>query len=288
LALSVIFLKGSDWDLLASGSSGMHPGVMKELSEISGEVQAVAPGYLDLKLAEGDDRLRRFSVGAGDTLIYKVGDRVRGRVAQRGEETRLESIWPNDPEGNAVILNAKHSLRRDTVTRGSKAYRGIGEIVPDFTLYDEKGEIVHLRSFRGRKVVINFIFSRCAMAEMCPAATTRMSMLQTEAHSAGVENLQLLSVSFDPAYDTPGILASYADSYGIDTDNFSFLTGDEGVINDVLKQFGVDVRSVGGTLNHTMSTILIDERGRIIFRKDGSRWEVGAFLGRIVPSLGVD
>ena len=265
-----------------SGSTGAHPGHRENLPEVRGEIVAVADDVLELKIDEGDGSVRRFRIGSGDASIYKAGDRVRGRIARSGAEARLDTIWPDDPVQNAIVGSAKDAFRRDTVSRGSKAFRGIGEVAPDFTLYNERGAVVSLRSYRGRMVVINFIFSRCAMPRMCPAATSRMSMLQTEARKAGVDTLQLLSISFDPDYDTPGILAGYSKNYGVDSDGFSFLTGDGGVVKDVLKQFGVDVRYEGGTFNHTMSTILLDKHGRIVFRRDGSRWEVGDFLDRIV------
>ena len=95
------------------------------------------------------------------------------------------------------------------------------------------------------------------------------------------DNLQLISITLDPEYDTPGILNAYASSRGIDTANFSFLTGPEPAILDLMSQLGVLAFPEDGLIRHTLATILIDEKGRIIYRTDTSGWEPEEFLKRL-------
>jgi protein SCO1/2 len=116
---------------------------------------------------------------------------------------------------------------------------------------------------------------------MCPAATQKMMATQQAAREAGVANLELVSITLDPVYDTPGVLKEYADARGIDTGNFSFLTGPESAIKDLLAQFGVLTEFKGPILNHTLATILINEQGRIIHRFDGSNWEPRDFVAKM-------
>jgi protein SCO1/2 len=85
----------------------------------------------------------------------------------------------------------------------------------------------------------------------------------------------------DPEYDTPGVLREYADQRGIDTTNFSFLTGPEAAIRDLLAQFGVIAEFRGDILDHTLATLLIDEKGKIAWRADGSAWEPREFVERM-------
>ena len=66
------------------------------------------------------------------------------------------------------------ALRQDTVIRGRNAYREIGENLPDFALYDQNGGVVQPDRFRGRQIVLNFIFTRCPDPKMCPASTAKM------------------------------------------------------------------------------------------------------------------
>ena len=99
---------------------------------------------------------------------------------------------------------------------------------------------------------------------MCPASTIKMMTAQMLALGAAVPNLELVSITLDAAYDTPAVLKQYASVRGIDTSNFSFLTGPVSAINDLLEQFGVIAEFKGDILSHTLTTVLIDEKGRII------------------------
>ncbi len=224
-----------------------------------------------------------FVVSPGDVKAVKVGQRIRAQLVEpAGDgEWRLEQIWPADPvSANAVEAKAL-ALRQETLSRGKSAYREIGDRIPEFALYDQNGEVVQSGRFRGKKVMLNFIFTRCPIATMCPAATMKMTSAQQLAREAGIENLEFVSITLDPAYDTPGVLKDYADARGIDTTNFSFLTGPENAIRDLLANFGVLVEFEGDLLKHTLATLLIDEQGRIIHRADGSAWEPKDFVAKI-------
>ena len=71
---------------------------------------------------------------------------------------------------------------------------------------------------------------------------------------------------------------------GIDTANFSFLTGPESAIRDLLTQFGIIAEFEGDLLKHTLATVLVDERGKIIHRADGSVWEAREFVAKMKAS----
>ena len=172
-------------------------------------------------------------------------------------------------------------LRQDTLEKGGAAYREIGEKVPDFVLYDQAGRVVDSARFRGKQVMLNFIYSRCPLANMCPLSTSKMMATQKLAREAGVADIEFVSITLDPSYDTPGVLREYADARGIDTRNFSFLTGPASAIRDLWAQFGVFAEFKDGILNHTLATLLIDEKGRIAWRADGSAWEPREFVERM-------
>lgn len=223
-----------------------------------------------------------FVVSAGDLALAKPGQRIKAEmVPVAGGDFRLEKIWPADKMlADTVELGARQ-LRQDTHTRGKNAYREVGETVPDFALYDQAGRVVQSARFRGKQVMINFIFSRCPVATMCPAATAKFMAVQKLARVAGVKNLELVSITLDPAYDTPGVLKDYADQRGIDTANFSFLTGPETAIKDLLAQFGVIAEFKGDLLQHTLTTLLVNEGGKIAHRADGSVWEPADFVAKM-------
>lgn len=223
-----------------------------------------------------------FAVGAGDAAVAKPGQRIRAELIPSDKGPwRLEKIWPDDTATSAEIDAQAKALRQDTLIRGQGAYREIGEQLPSFALLDQEGRVVESARFHGKQVMLNFIFSRCPVATMCPASTMKMMSTQKLAREAGVKNLELVSITLDPAYDTPGVLKDYAAVRHIDTSNFSFLTGPESAIKDLLTQFGVIAEFKGDLLTHTLSTLLIDENGRIIHRADGSVWEPKEFVAKM-------
>ena len=223
-----------------------------------------------------------FPVSAGDLAIAKAGQRIKAElVVSANGDFRLEKIWPADPEAIAEVNMAALALNQDSAIRGNRAYREVGENAPAFALFDQDGRVVKSERFRGRQVMLNFIFTRCQVAKMCPAAVARFQQVQRLAREAGVSNLELLSVSLDPTYDTPGVLTEYATLRAIDTGNYSFLTGPESAIKALLAQFGVLREFQGNILNHTATTLLIDETGRIVDRADGSTWDVQEFVQKM-------
>ncbi|HYP16859.1 MAG TPA: SCO family protein [Opitutus sp.] len=224
-----------------------------------------------------------FGVTPGDARAAKPGQRIRAQMIEPAgnEEWRLEQIWPDDAASAAAVKAKADALRQETLARGRSAYREIGERAPDFALYNQNGEVVESGRFRGKKVMLNFIFTRCPVATMCPAATVKMTTAQKLAREQGVTNLEFVSITLDPAYDTPGVLKEYADTRGIDTSNFSFLTGPENAIKDLLANFGVLAEFEGDLLKHTLATILIDEQGRVIHRSDTSAWEPAEFAAKM-------
>lgn len=233
------------------------------------------PGYMPAMAME-------FIVSPGDLANAREGQQISAvMVSNEGDDYLLEKIWPADPTASSNVAAATAALLQDTTIRGRNAYREVGETTPSFSLYDQSGAVVQSERFRGRQVMINFIFTRCPVANMCPLAVSKFQQVQAKARKEGISNLELLSISLDPTYDTPGVLREYASARGIDTSNYSFLTGPEAAIRALLTQFGVIAEFKGDLINHTLATILVNEKGMIVWRADGSSWSVDEFVGKM-------
>lgn len=236
------------------------------------------PGFMPAMVME-------FPVSYGDAAVAKPKEKIRADlVIDAAGAARLEKIWPDDRQSTDAVAAGAIMLRQDTHERGGGAYREIGEDIPEFALYDQDGRVVQSGRFRGQQVMLNFIYTRCPVATMCPASTAKMMAAQRMAREAGIRNIQFVTITMDGAYDTPGVLREYADIRGIDTRNFSFLTGPDGAIRDLLAQFGVIAQFQGNVLIHTLATLLIDERGKIVWRADGSTWDPKDFVARMHKS----
>lgn len=224
-----------------------------------------------------------FTAAPGDIALAKPGQKIRAEMVDvpGADFYRLEKIWPADPALSGAVAAGANQLRQDTHSRGKNAYREVGETVPDFSLYDQNGRVVQASRFRGKQIMINFIYTRCPVANMCPASTAKMMAAQRMAREAGVTNLEFISISLDPTFDTPGVLKEYADVRGIDTSNFSLLTGPETAIKDLLTQFGIIAEFKDQQIAHTIAVLLVDVHGGIAHRVDGTVWEPSEFVAKM-------
>lgn len=226
-----------------------------------------------------------FRISEGDIAWLEEGDTIRATAAKFGDGRRLDTIWPADKDTEDALNKSASTLRQDTLARGFGAFRKKGERIPYFALLDQHGDIVTTHDLRGEYLVINFIFTRCAAPTMCPASTIRMVDLQDKLNTDGVEGWRLVTLTFDPDYDSPGVLQQYIQTKAILDEKHTFLTGPKGAIDDLMQQFGIHRRNRDGTIDHTMATLIVDPEGRIHYRKDGSRWSVDDFAARIEKAL---
>ncbi|MGH7995023.1 MAG: SCO family protein [Opitutaceae bacterium] len=274
--------------LLAGCSRGGSTGGRKRYP-LMGQVVAVDRAKDTVTVAAGNipglmpAMTMDYAVNPGDAASLRPGEPIRAELVidRPGAEPTLDRIWPNDPAARAAIAAAANALSQDTHNRGEQAYRAVGEAMPEFALYDQNGRVVQSDRFRGKQIMMDFIYTRCPLANMCPLSTAKMIEAQKLARKDGVKNLELVSITLDPTYDTPGVLKAYAQARNIDTSNFSFLTGPQGAVEDLLNQFGVFEVFTGGILKHTLTTLLIDAKGKIIWRADGSGWEPKDFVERM-------
>jgi len=219
-----------------------------------------------------------FRVGAGDLEIGYAGRLIRAEAVHYSKKWHLERVFPVDGTGAKGMVDINKQLHAATATMSRRKYVREGDYIPNFAMIDQHGDFLQIREMRGKAFVLNFIFTRCKAATMCPASTTRMSELQELARETGLEDLHFVTITFDPEFDSPGILRQYAKGYELENDNFHLLTATQELVDDLLRQFGILTMEEDGTINHTMATLLVDANGRVAFRKEGSKWTTKEFL----------
>lgn len=142
----------------------------------------------------------------------------------------------------------------------------LGEL-PAFALVDQDSSAFTRADLAGRVWLANSFFTSCAT--VCPRLTANMAGLQERTAGLGGE-IGLLSVSVDPARDTPSRLAGYAEGYGADPSRWVFLTGPEDEARALVRDgFRLAVQQVDGELPgvydvvHAEKTVLVDRDGSI-------------------------
>lgn len=240
----------------------------------SGKVVSItADGWAKVATADGSTHLlRRFS--EGDRKVGWVGRIVRYDAVSEGAETHARGVVPADPEEVRRVAEVTDVLRRETVDKGRLVTRMPNELMPNMALWDQAGRLVMKKDLLGHAVALNFIFTSCRVARMCPASTACMKSLGDRlAKDPAAAGIRLVTITFDPETDTPGQLRTYADGYGIDHARHRFLTGDAGQIKDLMRHYGIQTLRDDGTIVHNAALIVITPEGRIAYRNEGASFD---------------
>lgn len=262
--------------------------VLADENSSQAEVLILAAGRkLDSEIFASLGKPFTFNVQPGDISLLRNKNVFRGRIQETfapssGKSYLLHQVWPDDPSDRIRFNNANRLLKRDTLSLGDGVIRSVGDLLPPFALYDQDGNIITPEYFDGSATVMNFIFTRCSVAEMCPASTNKMKKLQELVQKTKINHVRFLSITLDPLYDSPGILKQYAQAYNLNEQNFRFGTAGKGVITDLTRQFGIlHKNDKKQTIDHTMRTFLVNARRQIIYQVPGKGWSVDDFLLRL-------
>jgi protein SCO1/2 len=148
---------------------------------------------------------------------------------------------------------------------GEKSRLAVIKAAPDFALQTQDGQTLRRSDLQGKVLLVSFIFTTCNGS--CPATTHRMSDVQQELKKRGLDkdgSVHLLSISLDPAHDTPEALRGYMRLYNLSSAGWSFLTGAPEQVAKTITAWGMWVRpAANGQLDHPSRIFLVDQAGRI-------------------------
>lgn len=212
------------------------------------------PGFMDAMVMplETHERTALASLRPGDRISFAL------RVSK--ERTRMERIRPISAAPTDAGLRQSPSV--STLAK-------IGERVPGFSLVDQDGRSVSLATLRGRVVAINFIYSRCPLPDYCPRMVANFREVRRRFEPRLGTDLTLLTISFDPKYDTPEVLKTYARRQLADLPGWRFLTGPDDEIARACAAFGIEYWPDEGLITHTLQTVVIDRDGLLAASVEG-------------------
>ena len=159
-----------------------------------------------------------------------------------------------------------------------------GEEVPtEVEMQDQEGQTRRLSDWRGRALAVTFVYTRCPLPDFCPLMDRRFADLQRAiaADPALRDRAHLVSISFDPAHDTPEVIRRHAAARGADPKTWSYLTGSQAAIDRVTSRFGVstiDEKDTAQSITHNLRTAIVDPKGRLVKVYSGNEWTVDAVL----------
>ena len=166
-----------------------------------------------------------------------------------------------------------------------------GDEVPDDALEDQAGTSRQLSEWRGRALAVTFVYTRCPLADFCPLMDTRFRELEKAiaADPRLRDRVHLVSVTFDPAHDTPAVIASHAKKAGADPRAWSYLTGAPAAIDHLTSRFGVSTiaeKDAAQTITHNLRTAIVDPKGRLVTIHSGNDWTVDTLLAELRDASG--
>jgi protein SCO1/2 len=203
------------------------------------------------------------------------------------DEWVFGKIAPGDKIHATLVLTDRAQLEDISFTRqapetsdGTSDVRipKPGDEVPDFTLVNQSGKKIRFSQFRGKPLLLTFIYTRCPLPDFCPLMSNYFSQIMKDLQQEpGVfSKSQLLSISIDPEHDTPAVLHAYGEHYagGIDPDfrHWTFATGSTEQVRAVANYFGLAYNGKTGQIAHNLSTVLIGPDGRVAKVYLGNQW----------------
>ena len=214
-----------------------------------------------------------------------------------GAEIRAELVVDNssnDPyflENIGIVANLDPNKQVDI----NPNFAQIGQAVPDFSLTDQDGKRISLKDFRGKALAITFIYAKCPLPDYCIRMSTNFSDLakQLAGDNELKDKVRLLSISFDPANDTPEKLRSYGIGYlgndpNVKFDIWTLAVGKDAEVRKIADFFGLryEVDESDKTLiNHSLRTAVIDPSGRVTKIFAGNDWAVADLKAELQKAL---
>lgn len=194
------------------------------------------------------------------------GDKIKFTLVVSNNTDWIEGIHPTGHTNSVMQMNSPH----DTATE-----LGAGDPLPDGVLTSEDGREIHFSDFRGKALAFTFFYTRCPLPNYCPLMNRNFADAR-KLISSGREaptNWEFLSISFDPASDTPQVLESYGGFYRDgNSDHWLFASAPTNTLTMLAMALDLMVFRDGSTISHNLRTVVLDPHGRIYREFDGNEW----------------
>jgi protein SCO1 len=203
----------------------------------------------------------------------QAGDNVLFRLNVTGTDSWVDQIRKLNTNAapNSTTSSNSHSTFR--LVRDVDPLQ-VGDPLPEYHFTNELGQAVSTAQFKGQALAITFIFTRCPLPNFCPKMSSNFNETQKLLLNdpQAPTNWHLLTISFDPDFDTPAVLKAYAERFGANPKHWDFLTGEPIDVTAISTQFGQLFWQEEGAINHNLRTAVIDASGNVEKIFQGNAW----------------
>lgn len=254
--------------------------------ELQGQILAVRQERKEVVIKHGDIK----GLMPGMTMPFTVKDAALLEGKQAGDLVTATLVVGEVNAHLSTLVKTGHAALDAPPPAPAPDIRQPGDRLDDARLIDQDGQPKPLSSFRGHRLALTFIYTRCPIPDFCPLMDRHFSSIQkTLASEPALADVRLVTVTLDPEFDTPAVLKPYARRRGADPRVWSFLTGTPSDVNRFGSQLGVYVEhdsQDASSLIHNLRTAVIDPDGRLVKVHTGNSWmpaELVADLTAIPP-----
>ena len=160
----------------------------------------------------------------------------------------------------------------------------IGDKAPDFSLVDQNRQHVSLSQFSGKVVAITFTYTHCALPNFCFRIANNFRRLQKRFADRLGNDLVFMTITFDPAHDTPEVMAKYGKTWNSDPGSWKLLSGPTVEVEEVCNRFGISFWQDEGLMTHSLHTFLVDRRGNLVADLEGNEYSADQ-LGDLIQAM---
>jgi len=255
LATAVLLIPASSWAGAATNATTYRvKGVFQE-SRSAGHVAVIAheaiPGYMT-------GMTMPFNVKEpGEVNGLRPGDEITFRLSVTGTDAWIDEIKKTGEHRAGPTPEPPVSMEMPPELQ-------VGDPLPDCVLTNESSRTFHLHEYKGQALAFTFFYSRCPLPTYCPLMNRNLAAVQKTLQSDTARtNWHLLSISFDPEFDTPARLAGYGNFYQNDPRHWNFATSSPVEIRKLGGAFGLMFWQENGAINHNLRTVVVDVSGRV-------------------------
>lgn len=149
----------------------------------------------------------------------------------------------------------------------------IGKTVGGYVLTGRAGQRLRLEDYRGKPLLVNFVYTACS--HVCPATTAFLAWAVGEAERAlGPGSFAVLTVGFNPPFDSPPAMADFARRYGVDRADWEFASVSLEDVERLTRDFGFTFFPASGGFDHITQVTIVDAEGRIHRQVYGESFEL--------------
>jgi protein SCO1/2 len=267
--------------ILASASCQTKQPLPEQRFDVRGKVVSVDKNEGTLTLAH--EAIPGYM--AAMTMAYTLKDKWAFDVLKPGQAVHATLVVASDHAWlEGIVVSEEAKPERNSLAPPESARPRVGEEVPDFALVNQDGKRIHLQQYRGKFLLLTFIYTRCPLPDYCPLMRKNFTQILEEVRSDPELSpfTHLLSISIDTEYDKPTVLHAY----GLGCaplphpfEQWEFASGTPEQVRKVAEFFGLKYWTEKGQIVHALVTALVGPYGKVAKIYRGNEWQPAQVIG---------